>query len=110
MQVRAAGQKGGRHREVVARAFQGVAGADVALLPHRVEEVQTYEQTRDHFLDTMARTRNAPFCLVPRGYTASSRRFYEAPGGAWCIESPRRARCLMHIERRLDERREAALL
>ena len=52
--------------------------ADVQLVAHRVEEEQTYQQILERFLDTMARTRNATFCLVPRGYTASSRRFYEA--------------------------------
>ena len=42
------------------------------------EETQTYAETLEAYLDTMARMRNATLCLVPSGYTATSRRFYEA--------------------------------
>ena len=92
--LRAAGQKGARARHAVAAAFRNVAGADVTLVENRYEGVSqvrgetvkgaSSDATRRHFLDTASRTRNATFCLVPSGYTASSRRFYEALA-AGCI-------------------------
>ena len=92
--LRAAGQKGARARHAVAAAFRNVEGADVTLVENRYEGVSqvrgktvkgaSSDATRRHFLDTASRTRNATFCLVPSGYTASSRRFYEALA-AGCI-------------------------
>ena len=92
--LRAAGQKGARARHAVAATFKHVSGADVALVENRYEGTSQVRgttvsgasraATRQHFLDTASRTRNATFCLVPTGYTASTRRFYEALA-AGCI-------------------------
>lgn len=94
MPTQAAGQKGARARHAVVAAFKGVEGADVVLVENRFEGTSQVRgttvsgasraDTRRIFLDTAARTRNATFCLVPAGYTASSRRFYEALA-AGCI-------------------------
>ncbi|KAH8093977.1 hypothetical protein JL720_3957 [Aureococcus anophagefferens] len=40
--------------------------------------LRAYEETLRTHVDTMRRMRNATFCLVPAGYTSSSRRFYES--------------------------------
>ncbi|KAJ1454657.1 exostosin family-domain-containing protein [Pelagophyceae sp. CCMP2097] len=76
--LRAAAQKGARERLACADAFLGIAGSDVQLLQARVEEKMPYARVLDTYLDTMRAMRNSTFCLVPRGYTATSRRLYEA--------------------------------
>ena len=75
--LRAAAQKGAKDRAILAPAFKDVPGADVVLV-ERHEDKQAYEETLRTYVDTMRRMRNATFCLVPAGYTSSSRRFYES--------------------------------
>ena len=64
-------------RQAVLTAFEGVRDADVGILKKGLE----YGSQKDHqsaFLTTASEMSKATFCLVPPGYTATSRRLYEA--------------------------------